>query len=140
MSELPVVLLPVGAYRLVVPARCLLRFVERPLLESKHGNDYVHCQNALWPLLTPSFVGAGQSDSNHRSENQHSIRIAIINHEACRFALRVLGIPETGYLRQGQLRLRRDIVPGIFATGAYEWGTETVLLPSLSAIAQALEQ
>lgn len=141
MAELSVVLLPVGSYRLLLPSSCLLRVLDQPLIEQRTGRDYVRYRGALWPLLTPRFTGAGEMEHSNlqRSTQAHSIRVVLVNHQSCRFAIRVMDVPETTYLQQGQLRLRRDLVPGAYASGAYEWGKETVLLPSLRNIQQALK-
>lgn len=142
MTELPVVLLPIGNYRLLLPASCLSRLVDAPMVEAIDGVDCVLDRNVLWPLLTPRFAGAGQRADLEptNSSSMQAIRVVMIEHEVCRFALRVMGMPEFRYLQQGQLRPRRDLVPGAYACGAYEWGQETVLLPSLSNIAQALKK
>ncbi len=142
MTELPVVLLPIGSYRLLLPASCLSRLLEGPVIEAINGVDCVLDRDMHWPLLTPRFAGAGQRAESEFTNSQptQAIRVVMIEHEACRFALRVMGMPESRYLHQGQLRPRRDLVPGAYAIGAYEWGQETVLLPNLSNIAQALKK
>lgn len=141
MAEFAVVLLPVGSYRLLLPASCILRVLDQPLIEQRTGRDYVRYRNTHWPLLTPRFTGAGKANSLNSEPlaQAQSLRVVLVNHESCRFAMRVLAVPETAYLEQGQLRLRRDLVPGAYASGAYDWGKETVLLLSLRNIQQALK-
>lgn len=135
VTELPVVLLPVGSYRLLMPASALYRILDQPRIIRQGSDEGVKAREDFWPLLTPRFAGAGQfGDAKHAN-----IRVAMVEHEECRFALRLVGTPETRYLQQGQLRSRRNIVPGALASGAYDWGDETVLLPSLTAIKQMLQ-
>lgn len=135
MTELPVVLLPVGSYRLLMPASALYRILDQPRIIRQQGVDGVSARQMFWPILTPRFTGAGQI----ADDRQHPMRVALVDSGDCCFALRLLGTPETRYLQQGQLRLRRDLVPGALASGAYDWGAETVLLPGLAAIRQALQ-